>query len=48
MSDGRGLSRSYAAALRDAGWQVRPQPDGRHSLRGVAGEHVELLVASDA
>ncbi|MQP76624.1 hypothetical protein CQ393_12055 [Stenotrophomonas sp. MYb238] len=37
-----------AAALHDAGWQVRPQPDGRHSLRGAAGEHVELIVAVDA
>lgn len=42
------LPAADAAALRDAGWQVRPQVDGRHSLRGAAGEHVELLVAVDA
>jgi hypothetical protein len=45
---GGDFSRSYATALRDAGWQVRPQPDGRHSLRGAADEHVELLLAADA
>jgi hypothetical protein len=45
---GGDFSRSYAAALRDSGWQMRPQLDRRHSLRGAAGERVELIVAVEA
>lgn len=36
------------AALRGAGWRIQSLPDGRHSLRGIAGEHVELLAPPGA